>query len=109
MNALAEKVFNENEKLFKQVMNKNNLSKEQAIDDLANFLYNLASPIYISTKSGRKFQVKDINESLHIKLGFYKINSEKELDPEEFMNKCQLIFTEKGEKIHQEYKGMYSN
>ena len=101
---LVNKIFLENRSIIEQDMKKNHLPQKQAISHLTTILSNLYAPLHLEDKeeNGKAFQVKGVYEYLPVKLGFYKLSGN--LNPEEYIEQCQLILTEKGKEVYAEYK-----
>jgi hypothetical protein len=101
-NELINRVLRENRPIFQ----KEGLSETAAISKLKDILNNLNGNIYIE-KGGNPFQVKEMNNLLQVKLGYYKILGNA--NPEEYVKRCTLTPTSKGINILYEYRRFISD
>lgn len=90
-----------------EYMNKNNLS----FNDIRSYFNSITlgkNMLHLEGKDNKNIQVKSVMESIHIKSGFYKIFSSKEINPEDSFEQITLIATEKGNKFFDDYAKIFA-
>ena len=65
--------------------------------------------LHLEEKNEKLLSIKDVEKSIYIKSGYYKIRSTKKLDSESFVEQCGLTLTEEGIELFQEYKKIFSD
>jgi len=93
-----ERLFNENENIFKEYPD-----KEKAKKDLRIILCNLNFNLHLESEKGT-FLLKDLQNYLPVKLGYYKILGGENKNPEMLCEQCTITPTEKGNEIFREYR-----
>ena len=94
--------FKENKKVLEEYKEKCKLSEWEAYHALKSIIHSLETNLHLESKVGYS-KVRDALNSVYVNLGYYKILSDKKLDPEMSCNNCCLTPTKKGNKVFKEY------
>lgn len=101
-------IFYENSKIMQEYMKENGISLEKGYEELQTALHYLNTSLHLD-REGKSFQLKEINNLLPVKLGWFDISEESkrtfnlEIDVEQ----CTLWLTTKGKEIEKQYRKFY--
>jgi hypothetical protein len=105
----VKNIFYKNYNLIKEYIKKENLSPEQAFENLWHIIDNLKTPLYLEANQGKTLSIKDINETLYVKLGYFELQDIKAINPKEPFEQCSLDGTKKGQEIYTQYRQLENN
>lgn len=96
-------IFYENYKIMADYVKKRNIPIKEAFNDLTTVINSLSTPLYIEANDGKTFTLNEVNELLSVKLGYYQVYGNTNIDNQEPIEPCSLELTPKGNKIYSEY------
>jgi len=101
-----DKLFDDNSKIIQEHMKEKGINENKAYEELSNIIYNLKHEmLHIEGNKIGVFQLKEVNNTLKVKLRYYQIFGDlQEGDLEKYVEQCTLELTEKGNQIREEYK-----
>lgn len=105
----VKNLFDENRRILAEYIKKENISIEQTFENLWYIINTLGTSLHLEADPGKNLSIKEINESLYVQLGYYKISNEYKINPKEPFEQCTLEVTEKGQRIYEKYKQLKNN
>ncbi len=105
----VKSLFDENYRIMAEYVKKENLSPEQAFENLHYIINTLSTPLHLEADSKKNLSINEINESIYVKLGYYKIFDESKINPKEPFEQCSLEVTKKGQEVYKKYKQLENN
>ena len=101
-----KRIVKEKSKIIREYMKDNDITLKRATNDVWEICYalSLGTPLHLEVNNYPR-KLKEFNNQLGVRLGYYNIigNPSKE-ELEKLCEQCQLIPTDKGRKIGEEYQ-----
>ncbi len=99
-------IFYENYRIMADYVKKENVSIKDAYNDLTTVINNLSTPLHIKANDGKTLTLNEVNELFPVKLGYYRLPDDLDINTKEPFEQCSLQITPKGEKIYSEYSNL---
>ncbi len=99
-------LFYENYRIMAEYVKKEKVSVEDAFNDLRTIVNGLSTPLHIEANDGKTFTLNEVNELLSVKLGYYQVYGDNNINNQESIEQCSLQLTPKGEEIYSEYRNL---
>jgi hypothetical protein len=97
-------LFYENYTIISEYVKKEKISIEDSFNDFGTIIRGLTTPLYIEANDGKTFTLKEVNELLPVKLGYYTIRNDNSTKDSEPLEQCSLDLTPKGEETYLKYR-----
>ena len=97
----TKNIFDENSEIIQKYMEKNNITLKSAYDEFLSVIFGLKhESLHLENNKGSLSLLKDANQYLGIKLGYYRLaENPKKTDLEGYWEHWLLELTDKGTEI----------
>ena len=106
-----DKIFDKNIEIIQEYAREKGIIENKVYEELSSIISNLKHEmLHIESSEPGVFQLKDINKTLKVRLGYYQIFGElQEGDLEKYVEQCTLQLTKKGKEVSEQYRKLASN